>query len=139
VTTIKAGDEVRVFDTSRYRHCPEDGWQAIVTSVARRYATAEFERMESRFGSYGEQVAVKRAIVFDMDTGGERAGKGASGLNLTVKTPELVALERRRADSEATLREHKIRLDFGHRLTLEQIEALAEAARTFTDTTDTEA
>ena len=31
----------------------------------------------------------------------------------------------------AVLNAHKISLDFGHRLTLEQIEALAELARTF--------
>lgn len=125
MTLIKVGDPVRVLSNHPYRRTPEGGHRAVVTNVARKYATATYK--------IGPEAHHERTIEFEIATGLERGSTGT--YSTRVQTLEQVELRDRRASAENTLR--RIGLQFtasGHRdrLTLEQIEALAEVAKSFT-------
>jgi hypothetical protein len=117
VSEIKAGDEVRVFDRNGPGHGqPSGGWPGTVTKVGRTLIHVE----------YGNGRAEK----FRKDTGCAPNAYSSPW----IRTPEQVALAERGAAAGAILREHHITLGYARSLTLEQIEALAEVARTFTTT-----
>ena len=123
MTPIKPRDEVRVLSNHPYRRTPEGGYRGTVTNVARKYATATYR--------IGTESHHERTIEFEIATGLERGSVGNYGTY--VRTPEQVEMETRRRDAIALLLVHKIRLEpAGHGLSLEQIEALAEVAKTFT-------
>lgn len=110
---LKVGQEVRVFDQNGRRvGQPDGGWSGKVTEIGRSLVTVEYR---------GNSDA------FRMDTHviNDRYG------HKFFKTLEEVAEDERRGRALATLKDHRIELGFGHSLTLEQIEALAELARTF--------
>lgn len=110
---LRAGDEVRVFDQNDGRMGqPEGGWPGVVTNIGRKLIRIEYRN---------------KVDAFRLDTGRINDNYG----HRWFKTMEQVAESKRRSSAMAVLNAHKISLDFGHRLTLEQIEALAELARTF--------
>ena len=129
MTDIKIGDEVRVIDRSPYHKNPEGGHPATVVKVGRKYATATYETTHTDFR--GKERRTERAVEFDMATGREKGSNTNYGLR--VETPEQAELAARKSAADAALLARKIRLDFGHGLTLEQIEALAEVVKTFGD------
>jgi hypothetical protein len=126
---IKVSDEVRVFSYNKYRPDPEGGYVATVTRVGRRYATAGWETTETTWN--GEPRRYAHTIEFDMETGRE---KGTSGSGRSVKTPEQAEQDARERAAIASLLARKIRLDYGHGFTVEQIEALAALVATFDQT-----
>jgi hypothetical protein len=89
----------------------------------------------------GRVVRVGRAL-FDVECRGQvttyrladgrRNVKVRYGADSRVRTLAEAEVDDRRATADRTLRDHKISLDRSHGLTLEQIEALADLARTFT-------
>lgn len=112
---LKVGDEVRVFDRNgSHMGQPPGGWPGKVVKIGRKYATVE----------YGS-----RSDLFDKETG-RRNNDGYRHL----KTPEQVALEEREVHAVKALRSHGIELRHGHRLSLEQVEALAQVVATFAET-----
>jgi hypothetical protein len=116
VLNVKVGDEVRVFDVNGRRNGqPGSGWPGKVVKVGRKYFTVAY-------GSSG------RTTNFLLETGRVNDAYG----HRSVKTLDQVAHDQRRAQAEADLTACGVELRFGHKLTLEQIEALAEVARTFT-------
>jgi len=120
MTPIKAGDEVRVFDVNgKRRNMPLGGWPAEVVKVGRALVTIRCA------GNHGEQV-------FRLDSQQANDNYGHQWFRMLDE----VALMQRRSAAIGALR--AIGLSFtssGYqdRLTLDQIEALAEVARTFTD------
>ena len=113
MSDLKVGDEVRVFDTNGPRMGqPAGGWPGVVTSVGRKYLTIDYGTKTEKFEFDGRRAN---------DPHGHRR----------FKTPDEVASDERRHRAIAPLEAHKIRLESGHRLTLEQIEALADVVRTF--------
>jgi hypothetical protein len=128
MTPIKAGDEVRVIVRNPHRKTPEGGYRATVTKVARKYATAAYEVITQDW--HGKDVTTPREIEFDIATGKERGSEGNYGTE--VISVDEAARRIRSAAALTILRERKIRLEYGHGFTLEQIEALAEVAKTFT-------
>lgn len=125
---VQVGDEVRVFSNSRYHPSPDGGWQGTIVKAGRKYATVTFETPASNYRG-GPETYV-REVEFDMVSGYEKGDHyGASGL--CVKTPARIERDGREEAAVTALRCRKIRLDHGHGFTLEQIEALAEVARTF--------
>jgi hypothetical protein len=133
--SLKPGDEVRVYERNIYRNGPEGGLAARVSKVGRKYATAAYEVVTTDW--HGEPKRKERTIEFDMETGREKGSQ--SNYGAYIKTPEQADLDVRQQSAIATLLTRKIRLDSGHSLTLEQIEALAEVARTFSATPAEEA
>ena len=125
--TIKVGDQVRIIGSNLYRKSPEAGHRATVIKVGRKYATATYTRMRTAHPA-GE---VTETIEFDITTGREKGS--TSNYGARVETPEQVELRARQSAAEDVLSTRKIRLDFGHGLTLEQIEALAEVVKTWED------
>lgn len=108
---IKIGDEVRVFDTNGSRMGqPDGGWHGVVVKIGRKYATIDYGR---------------RTDQFELD--GRRANdpRGAR----RFKTLDQVAEDERLRRAIETVEERGIELVRGHRLTLEQIEALAAFVR----------
>src|SRR6202042_3508063 len=77
--TLKAGDEVRVFERNRYHPDPEGGHRGIVTKVGRKYAAAEYQLAETDWK--GERIT--HEVRFDMATGYVQEGEAKS-----VRTPE---------------------------------------------------
>lgn len=111
MSTIKVGDPVRVYLNTRHD-------QGEVVKVGRILATIQVGN---------------RTYEFRLDT--QRFTGRQVGSGTYFRTMEQVALEERRASAENAL--HRIGLQFtasGHRdrLTLEQIEALAEVAKSTT-------
>lgn len=104
MASLNTGDEVRVF--SRRRSQPAGGWPGEVVKVGRTLVTI---------------ACNGRAEQFRIDTGRINDDYGASWF----RTMEQADLDARQARARAALSEHGVRLDHGHRLTLEQIEALA--------------
>jgi hypothetical protein len=116
MTPVKAGDEVRVFDVNGKRvGQPESGWPGTVVKVGRTLAHV----------AYGARTETFRI------SDGTRNDAYEHRYFLTMADARR---ETRRAAADAVLRERKIQLDYGNLLTIEQIEALAEVARNFTDT-----
>ena len=127
MTDTKVGDKLRVIDRSPYRNQPDGGWPATVVKVGRKYATAIYETTHTDWR--GQETRNERTVEFDMATGREKGSTTNYGLR--VETPEQVEQVARKSAAESVLHARKIRLDFGHGLTLEQIEALAEVVKTF--------
>ena len=112
---LEVGDEVRVFDRNgSHMGQPPGGWPGKVVKIGRKYVTVE----------YGS-----RSDLFDKETGRLKDSHG----HRRVETLEQVALEARQDRAIQTLRSHGIDLRRGHRLSLEQIEALAQLAATFAE------
>jgi hypothetical protein len=126
--SIKAGDEVRVLCriSRRSQSIPEGGYRAIVTKVARKYATAVFTE---RWTLGGQEQRREREISFDMETGQARADTEG----LYVRTPEQLDRDERRKVALFHLDNAGVELKMWQRshLTLEQIEALAEVVKTW--------
>ena len=132
MTDIKIGDEVRVFPT-RYRRgasAPEGGHRGTVTKVARKYATATYEKTQTWLGREETRPVT---VEFDMETGMERDRDSQYGYS--VRTPGQVELDLRRNAALTALRASGIEFRPGreYRITLEQAEALAEVVKTFGD------
>ena len=123
MTDITVGAEVRVIG----RGAPDGGYRATVVKVGRKYATATYIRQRTAYPA----GPVEETFEFDMTTGREKGS--TSNYSSRAETPEQVELTARKSAAELVLRDRKIRLDFGHGLTLEQIEALAEIVKTFGD------
>ena len=131
MTSFKPGDEVRVLRSRSHRRGPvppEGGYRGTVTSVGRKYASAVFEEILTHPDSAGERRR-DREISFDMETGIVRADTDG----WYVRTPEQLDRDERRKATLFLLGEHgiEIKLGYANSLTLEQIEALAEVARSF--------
>jgi hypothetical protein len=108
---LKVGDEVRVFDTNGRRSGqPEGGWLGTVIKIGRKYVTIDYGRKAESF-----------------EFGGRRANDPYGHRHF--KTLDQVTLDDRRQRAKAVLSDHKIRLDMGHQLALDQIEALADFVR----------
>ena len=130
MTDIKVGDEVRILKhRTRYDSSfPEDGYTGTVTKVARKYAKATYVRQRTAY----PPGPVEETIEFDMETGKVREGTDyGSNYNLYVRTAEQHEREQRQSAASAVLFARKIRLDYSHGLTLEQIEALAEVVKSW--------
>ena len=118
MTTLKAGDEVRVFDVNGKRvGQPDGGWPGTIVKVGRTLVHVAYR---------------SRTETFRIDGGASNDGyEHQHFLTMTE-----AAVRNRHGAARAILRTHKIALEYGHGLTLDQIEALAEVARTFTETTE---
>jgi len=81
---LRPGDEVRVFPGGRYAAHPDGGWPGVVTSVARKYATAEYDDGQ--------------IVEFSMETGFGRDAHPYYGMR--VMTPAEIALDERRKQAE---------------------------------------
>ena len=125
MTTIKAGDEVRVFAARP----DDDGKPGIVTRVGRKWATATYEAVLHDWR--GNEDRRQREIEFCIADGFERGDQFGNGYR--VRTLAQVALDEREAAAVKVLRDAGISLDARRHFSLDQIEALAEVARTFTD------
>ncbi len=116
---VKVGDEVRVFDVNgRRAGQPEGGWPGVVASVGRKYFTVDYD------GQHGGRVHEFSLI------DGLRANDVYGHRH--VRTAEQVEAARRRRVALALLVAHWVDIQRADRLTLEQLEALAEVAKTFT-------
>jgi hypothetical protein len=123
---IKVGDEVRVLKhRNRYSSFPAEGYAGTVTKIARKYATATYTRQRTAYPA----GPVEDTVEFDMQTG--RVRDGSTNYDIYVQTAEQYERDQRLSAAIAALTARKIQLDFGHGLTLEQIEALAEVVKTF--------
>ncbi|MBN6054547.1 hypothetical protein JYK22_21575, partial [Nonomuraea sp. RK-328] len=115
--SYRVGDEVRVFDVNGARRGqPSGGWVGKVIKVGRKYVTVEY---------------LGRTDQFEIDSG--RRANDAYG-HRRIKTPEQVALDARWQTALDDLRARRVELRQGHKFTLEQVEALAEMARSFAST-----
>jgi hypothetical protein len=105
---VHEGDTVTIHHDSSGRSS-----KAVVTRVARKYFYTEgLYRTDDRFS---------------LEDG--RSSKDYTWPYAT--TAEQDALATRAAEADKTLRAHGVRLEFGSRLSVEHLEALAEVARTF--------
>lgn len=108
---LKVGDEVRIFDQNgRRMGQPDSGWPGTVAKIGRTLVHIECRGRTSQYR---------------LDS--HRNSDGFKWFSTLDEVAEMERAERARQ----TLREHRITLDFGHGLTLEQVEALADVARTF--------
>jgi hypothetical protein len=119
---INPGDEVRVFGRpSRYSKSPPDGYKGTITKVGRKYATATYDLDGGLF-----------TIEFDMRDGCERGSVGTHARR--VRTPAQVEQDNRREVALTAIRDGGLEFRSGYppsRLTLEQLEALAEVVKTW--------
>ena len=114
---IQAGDEVRVYDVNGKRvGQPEGGWRGKVVKVGRTLAHIH----------YGDPHWT-RTETFTLEDG-QRNDRYGRQWFLTM---DEAARRERLYVALSVLGGHGITLDHGNSLTLEQIEALAEVARTF--------
>lgn len=109
---IKVGDEVRVFKPY-IRNGQTDGIPGTVVKIGRKLVDIEHHGHTEKFRLENGQLA------------------GSSYGNIYFLTLGEVAERQRRRAAEDVLRERKIRLESGHDLTLEQVEALADLVRSF--------
>jgi hypothetical protein len=129
MTPIKEGDEVRVFMANpNWKNAPPDGWRAEVTKAGRKYATATWMR-QSTAGVGPREYPV--SAEFDMETGYEKGKSAASHGGYRMRTYGQIVLDERETSATAFLRSLGIELSWQRQFTLEQIEALAEVAKTF--------
>lgn len=131
--TVNPGDEVRVIE-GRRRYGRSNIWTGRITSVARKYATAEYE-VDTTYLN-GKPKREKRTIEFDMATGYERYTYGTYGSR--VRTPAQLDRAERHAAAVALLKAHHLEFAPGHAnsFTLEQVEALAEVVKTWDQEAD---
>ena len=111
MTTIKAGDEVRVFSRRRGGNDSEPG---VIVKVGRTL-------VEVRWHGHVEKFRIDTRIVND------------SYGSVWFETPADTDRRERTTAAQEVLIAAGIELSYRRRFTLEQIEALAEVARTFTD------
>lgn len=111
MTPIQVGDEVRVYFNARRGSGGERG---EVVKVGRKLAMIR---------------AGGRDHEFRLDT--QRSNGPQYGHGTSFRTMEQVALSERRSGAEGILRDAGVELSHRKDFTLEQIEALAEVARTF--------
>lgn len=111
---VKIGDEVIVHETGRGGR----SWSATVTEVRRKLFTIKCDASWLN-GDYR------------LDTGKLNGGSTVGYGPTYVLTVEEEDRRQRQVDALAMLSKHRINLDYGHKLTLEQVEALAEVARSF--------
>lgn len=113
MTTLQVGDEVRVFDVNGSRRGqPEGGYVGHIVKVGRTLAHIEYKGWTE---------------TFRLDNGRRNDNYG----HQWFKTLEQAALDERRSVAEAVLRNVGVELSHRRSFTLEQIEALAEVAKTF--------
>jgi len=124
---LKIGDEVLILCRMRYPESPEENYRGAVTKVGRKYATVTYEK--TRRDWRGNEVRDHCTIEFDMETGNERGSTSHYGSY--VRTFEQFELDQRRKAAEKILFTAGVSIDYSQRVTLEQIEALAEVASTF--------
>ena len=110
MTSIKAGDEVRVFG----RRSDKAGEPGVIVKVGRTL-------VEVRWHGHAEKFRIDTRTVND----------GYGGV--WFETPEDTDRRERETAARAVLTAAGIEFRIGRRFTLDQIEALAEVARTFTD------
>jgi hypothetical protein len=124
---VKMDDEVRIVVRNHYRKMPEGGYVGKVTKVGRKYATAAYTVMTKDW--HDKLVGSERTIEFDMETGRERGNPGNYAAE--VITPAEAERRARHATALSVLQERKVRLESGHGMSLEQIEALAALVESF--------
>lgn len=109
---VKAGDTVTLHGGSRWTSSRE----VIVSRVARKYFYVPL---------HGREAA------FSLETGHSRDHTAGTGVWVTTRAMDEAA--RRRTEALKTLEDHEVILDSlrNHHLTTEQLEALAEIAKTF--------
>ena len=113
MTPIQVGDEVRVFDVNgRRMNQPEGGWIGHVKNVGRTLAHIDYP------GGRGTEG-------FKLSDGQRPGGRR------WFKTLDRVARDDRMCAAQDILIAVGVELNYRNRLTLEQIEALAEVAKTF--------
>jgi hypothetical protein len=123
---VQAEDEVRVFDRNGTRvGQPEGGWPGRIVKVGRTRAHITYKGVPWRQEETGES--------FSLEDGHNR-----DGFRWFCTLAEVEHDERMEA-AKVTLRKHGIVFDFGARLTLDQVEALAKVAATFDQPTTSEA
>lgn len=110
---IARGDEVIVYETGG------SSFAATVTGVGRKLFTIKCDAASRLDGDYR------------VDTGRRNDGK-TRGSGPYVLSMEEWNRRQRLQDVIATLATHGIKLKHNHQLTLEQVEALAQLVRTFT-------
>ncbi|MFD9950871.1 hypothetical protein ACFWYW_59065 [Nonomuraea sp. NPDC059023] len=110
---VRVGDEVIVCEPNgrNSRHCV-----ATVTAVRRKLFTVQAD-ISWLSGDYR------------LDTGRQNGGSTVGYGPPFVKTMAQHQLDRRMSDALAVLSAHRVTLDRGHKLTLEQVEAIAELVR----------
>ena len=114
---LKVGDEVRVFDINgRRMGQPDGGWQGTVTKVGRTLVYVDYGHRNGQFR---------------IDTGRANDSYG----HRYFKTLEQAASDARLSHALARLKGGPVRLESGHRLTVEQIERLADLVASFTKET----
>ncbi len=110
MSTIKAGDKVTIYSGGRRGA----GWAGEVVKVGRTLAHI---RYHGRVETFRLDSQVKTGM--------------QTGPRTYFKTADDTALRKRREAAEALLKEHHITLEHRGTFTLEQVEALADVARTF--------
>lgn len=115
---IQVGDEVRVFPVYGDEVPPETGWVAYVSAVR----AGEYD---ARPVAWGEDRAARLTFAAadnrSTDTGGQ----------YLATMPEWADKRARRTKARAVLADNCIALEPGNCLSVEQIESLAEVAKTF--------
>jgi hypothetical protein len=133
MTDIKVGDEVRVLPTRHtLRRQPQwrlsaEGYRGTVIRTGKKYATATYEYIWTVDGTETRRTG---EIVFDMESGCQRGSN-----EFYVRTPEQLARTERLKTALFHLENVGVEVSSAARLllTVEQIEALAEVAKTFTE------
>lgn len=123
---LAVGDVVRVFSPRQRRRDdgPQEGREARVTKVARKYATAEYD-----LDRYAQ------VIEFDIETGRERGSEGS--YSRYVLTPAQVDARNQYAEAIGTLKEAGLEPRPGRRVDAGLAIALAALARSFDPDTST--
>lgn len=112
---VKVGDEVRVFDiNARRRGQPHGGWVGTVVKVGRILAHVEYQG---------------RTQTFELSTG----YRNDNYRHQHFETLEQVDVNARCKTAVDVLRERGVELSNRRSFTLEQIEALAEVVKTWTE------
>lgn len=128
MTTLKAGDEVRVFRRGMYVRDPAEGWTGTVTKVGRKYGTAEYEYIPAAWSGTGRRTR-EATVEFDLATGYEKGDQYGNGVR--VKTLEQVALDERTKAAEKVLRDAGFVTHAASTSPLELLEALAAVVEKF--------
>ena len=123
MTTIKAGDEVRVFPLYGTDEAPEAGWIAYVSAVR----DGEYD---ARPVAWGDDRSRRLTFAAADNRSTENGGQ------YIATAPEWAEKRARLTAARRILSDNCITLELGHCLSVDQIEALADVARTFTDDTE---
>jgi hypothetical protein len=110
---LTVGQEVRVFDVNaRRRGQPHGGWAGTITRVGRTLV-------------YIDYPGSREPKAFRIDGGAANDQYG----HQSFLTLDEAARQARRTAALGVLHEHGLRLDYGHSLPLEEIEAIAAILR----------